>query len=352
MVGEGYRLRMSGQDVERGTFSQRHLKLVDNRSEAVHCALAEFAEQHQNEIDVWNSPLTENAVLGYEYGYAIESPDSLVLWEAQFGDFYNTAQVVVDTQLTNSEAKWLRQNGLVLVLPHGWDGAGPEHTSCRIERFLMLANSDGGDPGLAHASNSKAYPPQPGTYLEDFRTANFSLCFPTTPANYFHLLRRQVKRPFRKPLVLAGPKTLLRLAECTSPLEALAPGTSFQPVLTYRAGPKNPRRVAITSGKFVYSLAQAVAGDCRVIAVEEVFPFPYEQVREALQGVRGDCQVSWVQEESINSGSYSFVAPRLQKLLTELKVSAPLRYVGRKACPATAVGSSIEHKEEQARLMA
>lgn len=165
LLAEGYGVRMTGQDVERGTFSQRHARLIDNQTEQEYSPLSEFAHQHQTRAEVRNSPLSENSVLSFEYGYALESPNNLVIWEAQFGDFYNTAQVVVDTFITNSEAKWLRQNALVAILPHGYDGAGPEHTSCRIERFLLLANSQGSHPQRHFKHNDLVYPPKQDEFV-------------------------------------------------------------------------------------------------------------------------------------------------------------------------------------------
>lgn len=209
---EGYNIRLTGQDVERGTFSQRHINLTDQKTEKTFNALEFFAKQQpgRGEVEIFNSALSENAAMSYEYGYSLDSPNNLAIWEAQFGDFYNTAQTVVDVFLTNSENKWMRQTALTLVLPHGFDGAGPEHSSARIERFLQMANSDGAlpyrvlrphDPARQHLGIRE------DVFYEDIQEANFSLAVPTKPSNLFHLLRRQMKRNFRKPLVIAGPKT-------------------------------------------------------------------------------------------------------------------------------------------------
>ncbi|KAJ2760228.1 hypothetical protein IWQ56_005537, partial [Coemansia nantahalensis] len=210
LLGEGYNIRLCGQDVGRGTFSQRHAMFVCQDTENVCVPLNDGGAEGHGKIEVVNSNLSELAVLGFEYGVSIQSPATLPIWEAQFGDFNNTAQVIIDTYIASGETKWLLQSGLTMLLPHGYDGAGPEHSSSRMERFLQLCNT-------------------PMDVSRAAQNPNMHVAAPTTPAQIFHLLRRQMKRPYRKPLVVAGPKTILRLAAATSSLAEMGPGTSFQP---------------------------------------------------------------------------------------------------------------------------
>ncbi|KAJ2893313.1 hypothetical protein GGI21_005443, partial [Coemansia aciculifera] len=242
LLKEGFNIRLCGQDVGRGTFSQRHAMFVCQDTENVFIPLNSIGGS-QGKLEVANSNLSELAVLGFEYGVSIQSPNVLPIWEAQFGDFNNTAQVIIDTYISSGETKWLRQSGLVMLLPHGYDGAGPEHSSSRIERFLQLCNT----PLDMSVESSKTQNP------------NMHVAIPTTPAQIFHLLRRQMKRDYRKPLVVAGPKTLLRLSAATSPLEDMAPGTSFQPVLSDSLAddPTKVKRVVFVAGKLYYDLAKA-----------------------------------------------------------------------------------------------
>ena len=226
---EGYPVRLSGQDSGRGTFSQRHAVFVDQRTESRYVPLANLSAS-QAHFEVIDSPLSEVAVMGFEYGYAMAEPNALVMWEAQFGDFANGAQVVIDQFISSGEAKWLRMNGLVLLLPHGYEGQGPEHSSARLERYLQLCAED-----------------------------NMQVCYPSTPANYFHMLRRQLKREFRKPLVVMTPKSLLRNKNCVSHIDEFTNGSTFHRVL-YENGEskdlKSTERVVICSGKVFYDLAE------------------------------------------------------------------------------------------------
>ncbi|KAJ1952123.1 hypothetical protein EC988_003719 [Linderina pennispora] len=334
LLKEGYNIRLCGQDVGRGTFSQRHAMLVDQESENVYIPLNNI-EDAQGKLEVANSNLSELAVLGFEYGVSIQSPNVLPIWEAQFGDFFNTAQVIIDTYIASGETKWLRQSGLVMLLPHGYDGAGPEHSSCRIERFLQLCNTPMDMSG------------------DITQNPNMHVVAPTTPAQMFHLLRRQMKRSFRKPLVVAGPKTLLRLAAATSTLEDMAPGTSFQPVLkdTLASDPTSVKRVVFVSGKLYYDLAKsydASTSNVAIVRVEELAPFPRAQVLAELSRFPNADQYVWCQEETMNSGAYAFVQPRLQSLLPE---GAVLKYVGRDPLAAPVTGVSKVYKAEQAAVI-
>jgi probable 2-oxoglutarate dehydrogenase E1 component DHKTD1 len=335
---EGYGVRISGQDVGRGTFSQRHCMLVDQTTEKVTIPLNNLVpEQHQKKLEVANSSLSEFAVLGFEFGYSWETPKVLPIWEAQFGDFFNGAQIIIDTFVSSSEAKWLRQSGLVMLLPHGYDGTGPEHSTCRMERFLQLCND--------------AYNPlQP----EVPRTPNMHVVFPTTPAQYFHLLRRQMIRSYRKPMIIVGPKTLLRLPQAVSELKEMETGTAFQPVLADPSitDPAKVKRVVLCTGKLYYELmkereSKGTAQEVALVRIEELCPFPAKELQQILSPLAHVEDVIWCQEEPQNQGAYSFVEPRLKSTLTQ-----SIRYVGRvsSAAPATGVGSI--HRKEQASLLA
>ncbi|KAJ7175983.1 thiamine diphosphate-binding protein [Mycena filopes] len=329
LMCEGFDVRISGQDVGRGTFSQRHAMLVDQRTEAVSVPLNEALDA-QGRLELANSSLSEMAVLGFEYGASWERPNLLPIWEAQFGDFFNGAQVIIDTYISSAETKWLKQSGIVLLLPHGLDGAGPEHSSSRLERMLQLSND-------RYTS-------------EDSLNINMHVTFPTTPAQYFHLLRRQMKRNFRKPLIVAGPKALLRLAAASSSLSDLAPGTAFRPVLGDPAENTNAptaKRVVLMAGKIYYDLlkerqARSLEGDVAFVRVEELAPFPFKELREVLGKYTQVEEVVWLQEEPKNQGAWTHVAPRIEAVLEELGIGgeAGVVYRGRKesALPAPGIG--------------
>ncbi|KAJ2657673.1 hypothetical protein IWW48_004418 [Coemansia sp. RSA 1200] len=339
LLKEGYNIRLCGQDVGRGTFSQRHAMFVCQESENVYIPLNNIGDG-QGRIEVANSNLSELAVLGFEYGVSIQSPNILPIWEAQFGDFNNTAQVIIDTYITSGETKWLRQSGLVMLLPHGYDGAGPEHSSSRIERFLQMCNTpmDLSDPQTA-------------------QNPNIHVVVPTTPAQIFHLFRRQMKRNYRKPLVVAGPKTLLRLAAATSTLEDMAPGTSFRPVIpdSLASAPEKVKRIIFVSGKLYYDLAKAVAAEkgrlgdsIAVVRIEELCPFPSKLIENEIRRFVHATEFVWCQEETMNAGVYAFVQPRLQLLLP---TGSHLKYIGRGPLAAPVTGVSNVYRAEQARIV-
>ncbi|KAJ1889048.1 hypothetical protein LPJ81_006206, partial [Coemansia sp. IMI 209127] len=339
LLKEGYNIRLCGQDVGRGTFSQRHAMFVCQDTENVYIPLNNIGK-NQGKIEVANSNLSELAVLGFEYGVSIQSPNILPIWEAQFGDFNNSAQVIIDTYITSGETKWLRQSGLVLLLPHGYDGAGPEHSSSRIERFLQMCNTPADVSGNHMVQNP-----------------NLHVVIPTTPAQIFHLLRRQMKRNYRKPLIVAGPKTLLRLPSATSTLDDMAPGTSFKPVISDSLAtvPEQVKRVVFVSGKLYYDLAKAVAaakdriGDAiAVVRIEEICPFPSQLVVEEIERFANATEFIWCQEETMNAGAYTFVQPRLQSLIP---AGSSLRYVGRNPLAAPVTGISHVYKTEQAQII-
>jgi 2-oxoglutarate dehydrogenase E1 component len=284
---EGRNVRLSGEDVKRGTFSHRHVCFFDAETNKEYNRLDTISE-NQGRFYVYNSLLSEYAVLGFEYGYGLASPEHLVIWEAQFGDFNNGAQTIIDQFIAAGETKWGRQNGLVMLLPHGYEGQGPEHSSARLERFMQLC-----------AEN------------------NMTIANVTTPANFFHLMRRQLVRNFRKPLVLMSPKSLLRHPEVVSDLKDFATGTRFQEVIgdPSVSGSSNVRKVLFCSGKIYYELLAKQKGsatespitDVAIVRVEQLYPFPEKQI-QAIMAQCPNAQPLWVQEESINMGAWSFIA--------------------------------------------
>jgi len=328
---EGYRVRLSGQDSERGTFSQRHAVLMDQENEKKYTPLKHISKE-QGPFEVINSMLSEEAVLGFEYGYSLAEPNALVLWEAQFGDFANGAQVVVDQFISSGERKWLRMSGLVLLLPHGYEGQGPEHSSARLERYLQLCAED-----------------------------NWQIVNCTTPANYFHVLRRQLHRQFRKPLVIMAPKSLLRHKRAVSKLDELGPGSSFHRVLwddaqlspadTVQLVPDDQmRRVVLCSGKVYYDLyaerAKRGVNDVYLLRLEQLYPFPARALIQDLSRFK-DAEMVWCQEEPKNMGAWSFIEPNLAWVLDHIgaKHRRP-RYAGRPSSAATATGLMSKHLRE------
>ncbi|KAL2093545.1 hypothetical protein ACEWY4_010857 [Coilia grayii] len=333
LLCQGFNIRISGQDVGRGTFSQRHAMIVCQESNDMYIPLNHIDPAQRGFLEVCNSPLSEEAVLGFEYGMSIAQPRLLPIWEAQFGDFFNGAQIIFDTFISGGEAKWLLQSAMVILLPHGYDGAGPEHSSCRIERFLQLCDSK--VEGV------------------DGDTVNMSVVHPTTPAQYFHLLRRQMIRNFRKPLIVAGPKTLLRFPGAVSSLADMAPGTSFKPVLGDPAiNPSSVQRVLLCSGKHYYALLKqreslgAAAQNTALIRLEELCPFPLEALQKELSKYTNAKEFIWSQEEPQNMGSWSFVAPRFEKQL-----ACKLQLVSRPSLPAPAVGIGTLHNQQQEAIL-
>jgi 2-oxoglutarate dehydrogenase E1 component len=318
---EGTPVRLSGQDSRRGTFSQRHAMLVDARTGEKYYPLKNLSPD-QAELCIYDSLLSEAAVLGFDYGYSLDEPHMLIMWEAQFGDFANGAQVIIDQFIASAESKWGRASGLVMLLPHGYEGQGPEHSSARLERFLQLCAED-----------------------------NIQVAVPTTPAQYFHLLRRQVRRDFRKPLVVMTPKSLLRHKMAVSPLDQFTSGRFQEVIDDAGADPDRVRRVLVCSGKVYYDLVakREEAGKAREIAIvrlEQPYPWPADALRGVLDRYRSAREWAWVQEESQNMGGWTFVAPRLQELM-----GFPFQYVGRDASASPATGSHAVHEREQAELV-
>jgi 2-oxoglutarate dehydrogenase E1 component len=327
LLSEGYRVRLSGQDSGRGTFSQRHAVWVDQGSEAKYIPLSTVTH---GRFEVLDSPLSEFGVLGYEYGFASADPKTLVLWEGQFGDFVNGAQVMIDQFIASGESKWLRANGLVMLLPHGWEGQGPEHSSARLERFLQLCAED-----------------------------NIQVANCTTPANYFHLLRRQMHRPFRKPLIIMTPKSLLRHKLAVSSAADFQGVSHFKRILSDTNPPadEDVKRLILCSGKVAYDLIEArnAAGDknTAIIRLEQLYPFPADPLVKRLERMTNLEEVIWAQEEPRNNGAWFFVAELIEDCLARAKCKASRpRYAGRKASASPATGLAKRHQAEQAALVA
>jgi 2-oxoglutarate dehydrogenase E1 component len=328
LLAEGTPVRLSGQDSGRGTFSQRHSVLIDQSNENKYIPLNHVAAGQAN-FEVIDSPLNEAGVLGFEYGYSSAEPNALVVWEAQFGDFANGAQVITDQFICSGESKWLRMNGLVMLLPHGYEGQGPEHSSARLERYLQLSAED-----------------------------NWQVVNPTTPANYFHALRRQVRRSFRKPLVVMTPKSLLRHKECVSTLADFGPGSSFRRILTETdplGADDKVRRVILCSGKVYFDLVaerrKRRIDDIAILRIEQLYPFPFTRLGVRLAQYP-NAGIVWCQEEPENMGAWHFVDRRIEKALSGLstKAARPI-YIGRSEAASPATGSARTHLKEQADLV-
>ncbi len=323
LLHSGISIRICGQDVGRGTFSHRHLQVYDQNTGDCTVPLKAMEAQGSS-LEIVNSHLSEFAVAGFEYGLSIQNPGRLLpVWEAQFGDFFNGAQIIWDAYVSSGEQKWALQSGLVVLLPHGYDGAGPEHSSARIERWLQMCDE-----------------PVDGQY--DHQTVNLQVVNPTTPATYFHLLRRQMARSFRKPLIVASPKTLLRLPAAVSSMNDLLGG--FKPVIAEGSN-ESVETVVLTSGKFYYGLAKErddrnLTSKLAIIRIEELSPFPIDQIKEAISKFKQAKSFVWCQEEPENMGAWSWMQPRLSKILPNLQ------YIGRPPSAAPAVGYSKLHKQQ------
>ena len=334
LMVQGQNVRISGEDVGRGTFSHRHCQVVDQKTGDIFMPLRGVNNDVENSgsLEVTNSILSEEAVLGFDYGVSIDCPETLVIWEAQFGDFFNGAQIIIDTFVASGESKWGLQSGIVMLLPHGLDGMGPEHSSCRLERFLQLTDS----------FESSI----------DSDRVNMFVVNPTTPAQYFHLLRRQQVRDFRKPLIVASPKKLIRLPEAKSNLRDFEPGTYFKPVIDDPVLKSNEtvKKVIFVCGKLYYALNSERSarniGDVALVRLEQLVPFPTSELQSVVVKYPNCQSFIWCQEEHRNSGAWSFVNPRFRSL-----VGVELEYVGRseRAVSATAIGT--RHKNEESQVL-
>jgi len=326
LLYQGYNVRISGQDVGRGTFSHRHVMLVDQKTNEMYIPLNSLIDGQTAYLEVANSILSEEAVLAFEYGMSVENPYNLVIWEAQFGDFFNGAQIPIDTYIASGETKWMMCSGLTMLLPHGYDGAGPEHSSCRLERFLQLSDSNESKP--------------------DGDDVNIHIANPTTPAQYFHLLRKQVIQNYRKPLILVTPKTLLRLPEATSSLTDMGPQTTFTPVIgDHVKANGNIQRVIFVSGKHYYTLDKKRkdldAKDVALVRLEGLSPFPTLSLQQEVAKYRNAKIFIWSQEEHQNMGAWNYVRPRFENL-----IGRRLKYAGRGPLATPAVGIGQMHQKE------
>ncbi len=326
LLTEGFPVRMTGQDVGRGTFSHRHAVLHNQKEEGYHIPLQHLAED-QAEFKIYDSLLSEEAVLAFEYGYATTSPKHLVIWEAQFGDFANGAQVVIDQFITSGEHKWARLCGLTMLLPHGYEGQGPEHSSARLERYLQLCAEH-----------------------------NIQVCMPTTPAQVYHMLRRQAIRPLRKPLVVMSPKSLLRHKEATSTLEELADG-KFETVLddVDKPDPAKVRRIILCSGKVFYDLRAArrerELDDVALIRIEQLYPFPQQDLEAVINKYSAIEDAVWCQEEPMNQGAWYASQHHMRRVIQRHKVDVYLRYTGREASASVSAGYTALHVKEQEQFI-
>jgi 2-oxoglutarate dehydrogenase E1 component len=322
LLTEGYPVRLTGQDVGRGTFSHRHAVLHNQKGGGTWVPLASLSEE-QASFQIFDSLLSEEAVLAFEYGYATTSPGGLVIWEAQFGDFANGAQVVIDQFISSGENKWSRLCGLTMLLPHGYEGQGPEHSSARLERFLQLCAED-----------------------------NIQVCIPSTPAQVFHMLRRQAIRPLRTPLIVMTPKSLLRHKEAVSQLEELTTG-AFQTVIdeTDALDAEAIKRVIFCSGKVFYDLRAARRerdiDDIAIVRIEQMYPFPRIDLLEVISRYPNIEDAVWLQEEPKNQGAWYAMQSRMRSVVQRHKVDVFLRYVGREPSASAAAGYSALHLREQ-----
>ncbi|KAG9488790.1 hypothetical protein GDO78_005012 [Eleutherodactylus coqui] len=346
LLKDGIHIRLSGQDVERGTFSHRHHVLHDQNVDKRTCIPMNHLWPNQAPYTVCNSSLSEYGVLGFELGFAMASPNALVLWEAQFGDFHNTAQCIIDQFICPGQAKWVRQNGIVLLLPHGMEGMGPEHSSARPERFLQMCNDD-----------PDVWP----KISEDFAVrqlydCNWIVVNCSTPGNFFHVLRRQILLPFRKPLIIFTPKSLLRHPEARSSFDDMLSGTHFKRIIP-DAGPasENPagvKRLIFCTGKVYYDLTKerstrGMEADVAITRVEQLSPFPFDLLEKEVNKYP-NAEIAWCQEEHKNQGYYDYVKPRLRTTIYRTK---PVWYAGREPAAAPATGNKKTHMTELKRFL-
>lgn len=346
LLKEGIHVRLSGQDVERGTFSHRHHVLhhqtVDKATYRPLCHLY----PDQAPYTVCNSSLSEFGVLGFELGYSMTNPNALVIWEAQFGDFNNTAQCIIDQFISSGQAKWVRQSGLVMLLPHGMEGMGPEHSSARVERFLQMCSDD-----------PDYFPPESEDFaIRQLHDINWIVANCSTPANYFHIMRRQIAMPFRKPLVLMTPKSLLRHHEARSPFSEMTDGTEFQRVIPDASpasqNPSTVKKLIFCSGRVYYDLVKArrernLESDIAISRLEQISPFPYDLIK-AECAKYSNAELVWAQEEHKNQGYWTYIEPRFD---TAINSTRDLSYVGRHCAASTATGSKAQHTKELKSLL-
>ncbi|XP_067879095.1 2-oxoglutarate dehydrogenase complex component E1 isoform X2 [Heterodontus francisci] len=346
LLNEGIHIRMSGQDVERGTFSHRHHVLHDQNMDKRTCIPMNHLWPNQAPYTVCNSSLSEYGVLGFELGFAMASPNALVLWEAQFGDFHNTAQCIIDQFISPGQAKWVRQNGIVLLLPHGMEGMGPEHSSARPERFLQMCNDD---PDIVPKMTEDFA-------VQQLYDTNWIVVNCSTPANYFHVLRRQILLPFRKPLIVFTPKSLLRHPDAKSSFDDMLPGTEFLRGIVEDGPaaekPEEVKRLLFCTGKVYYELAKErknrnLESEVAIARLEQLSPFPFDVVEQEAKRY-SNAELVWCQEEHKNQGYYEYVKPRIR---STTRRERPVWYAGREPASAPATGNKNTHLHELKRFL-
>ncbi|CAF3663589.1 unnamed protein product [Rotaria socialis] len=355
---DGHHVRLSGQDVERGTFSHRHHVLHDQEKDLVFHVPMNYLSPTQGHYTICNSSLSEFAALGFELGYSTTNPNSLVIWEAQFGDFANNAQCIIDQFVCSGQAKWVRQSGIVLLLPHGYEGQGPEHSSARLERFLQLCDED--EDRVTEIKERK-HIQHTDLAMYQLDDTNWIVANITTPANFFHILRRQLALPFRKPLIVMSPKSIFRLPACRSTFDEMLPGTSFKRIYPEEGvaseNPADVKKIIFCSGKTYYDLVDArknnqLESQVAIVRIEQICPFPFDLIREELEKYK-NAKLCFAQEEHKNMGSYSFCKPRLACLLRSMndERAAEVNYAGRDSAASTAAGIKSSHYMEQKTYM-
>lgn len=327
LLEEGYPIRLSGQDSARGTFAHRHAVLHEQNTGETYLPLQHLSDK-QAKFLVINSLLSEEAVLGFEYGYSASEPETLVIWEAQFGDFANNAQVVIDQFICSSETKWQRYSGLVMLLPHGFDGQGPEHSSARLERYLQLSAED-----------------------------NIQVCVPSTPAQLFHILKRQMLRPYRKPLIIMTPKSLLRHKLSVSPIEEFTE-IEFQTVIDEPddIAPEQVERLLLCSGKVYFDIIEARRehgiDNIAIVRIEQLYPYPKVAIAEVLERYPQVSQYVWVQEEPRNQGAWWYIRAHIDVTFSRLNKDGRIEYVGRPASASPATGYFSIHRQQLQKFIA
>lgn len=363
LVLEGYNVRLSGQDSQRGTFSHRHSVLHDQANgdkycqiENVHKFSAPFPGSQLGKFAAINSPLSENGVLGFEYGYSMESPKNYVIWEGQFGDFANNAQCMIDQYICAAESKWQRQSGIVLLLPHGYEGQGPEHSCARLERYLQLCDE-----------NPLIFPVTQQQRLVHQQLTNLQVVNITKPANFFHVLRRQVCRSYRKPLIVMSPKSLLRHPLAVSSLSDMTENSQFLPLLVDETKVTKANKIILTSGKVYFDLhefrTKNSIKDVAILRVEQLCPFPFQEILDEFKkyfvqnGKAQQPKIVWVQEEPMNYGGWIHAYQRLKTVLKQLKQEGydvktmEIECVSRLPSGTPATGKRVVHVEEQAKIV-
>lgn len=348
LLKEGVHVRLSGQDVQRGTFSHRHHVLHDQNVDGlVYNALNDLSPD-QAEYSVGNSSLSEYGVLGFELGYSMPNPNALVIWEGQFGDFANTAQCIIDQFLASGQTKWVRQTGLVLLLPHGYEGQGPEHSSARLERFLQMASDD--EDVIPDAVFNKGEDLEL-VALREMYNINMIIVNCTTPSNFMHVLRRQIKLPFRKPLIVMSPKSLLNLPDARSSFDEMLTGQVFRRLIREDGkaaeNPAKVKKLLFCTGKVYYDLVKArkekgLEDQISISRVEQICPFPYGKVIKEIEKY-SSAKIAWVQEEHKNQGAWTYVQPRIESAFSHKE---QLEYIGRPVSASTATGNKAQHVAE------